>query len=134
MRFGEDTTQLHASEENFLSSRSDYRILASVQNIRVVNIGTNYGQVAQADRGATVTQTQTYSTFDGLRALVGNHVELTEEETRRIIEVLSDLENTAKEGGLTKRIQEAKEAFTKYGWLLEPLVTVLKATLGLSSS
>jgi hypothetical protein len=101
-------------------------------SVQVLNIGTNYGQVAQTDRGATVTQTQTYSTFGNLRALVQSHVELTEEERRRISEVLTDLENTAKEDSLTKKIEQAREAFTKYGWLVEPLVMVLKTILHLS--
>jgi hypothetical protein len=39
-------------------------------SVQVLNIGTNYGQVAQADRGAAVIQTQTYSTFSDLRELV----------------------------------------------------------------
>ena len=101
-------------------------------SVQVLNIGTNYGQVAQADRGAAVIQTQTYSTFSDLRELVRSHVELTEEERRKIGEVLTDLENTEKEGGLSKKIEQAKEAFTKYGWLVEPLVTVLKTILQLS--
>jgi len=47
-------------------------------NIRQLHIGTNYGQVAQADRGAAVIQTQTYSSFNELRELVKTHSELSE--------------------------------------------------------
>ena len=101
-------------------------------SVQVLNIGTNYGQVAQAEHGAAVIQTQTYTTFSDLRELVRSHVELTEEEKRKISEVLTDLENTAKEGSLSKKIEQAKEAFTKYGWIVEPLVTVLKTILQLS--
>ena len=101
-------------------------------NVQLLNIGTNYGQVAQADRGATVTQTQTYSSFNDLRRLVKSRSELTDQDRERIDKVLANLEKTAGEGGLTKKIiEEAKQALADYGWLIPPLMTVLTTALGL---
>ena len=101
-------------------------------NVQVLNVGTNYGQVAQADRGAPVTQIQAYSSFNDLRELVRSHAELTEQDRERIKRVLGSLEKTASEGSLTKKIiEEAKQALAEYGWLIPPLVAVLTKALGL---
>jgi len=101
-------------------------------NVQVLNIDTNYGQVAQADRGATVTQTQTYSSFNNLRELVKTHGELSDQDREHIDKVLAHLEKTTNEGGLTKKIiEEAKQALAEYGWLIPPLITVLTKALGL---
>jgi len=101
-------------------------------NVQVLNVGTNYGQVAQADRGATVEQTQTYSSFNELRELVRKHTELNDADRQKIEKVLARLEETAAQKGLThKIIEEAKQALAEYGWLIPPLITVLAKTLGL---
>ena len=80
-------------------------------NIQYLSIGTNYGQVAQADREATVTQTQTYSSFNDLKALVKNHSELSDQDRERIDKVLANLEKTTNEGGLTNKIIEEAKPF-----------------------
>jgi len=101
-------------------------------NVQVLNVGTNYGQLAQADRGSTVTQTETDSSFNDLRELVKTHSELTDADRERIDKVLANLEKTTNEGGLTKKIiEEARQALADYGWLIPPLITVLAKALGL---
>lgn len=58
--------------------------------------------------------------------------ELTDQDRERIDKVLANLEKTAGEGGLTKKIiEEAKQALADYGWLIPPLMTVLTTALGL---
>jgi len=101
-------------------------------SVQVLNVGTNYGQVAQADRRATVEQTQTYSSFNELRELVRKHTELNDTDRQRIEKVLAHLEETTAQKGLTQKIiEEAKQALAEYGWLIPPLITVLAKALGL---
>jgi hypothetical protein len=85
-------------------------------------------QVARVGRGSVI-QTQT---FDDLRNLEASRAELTEEDRRLIREVLTDLERATKESGLREKIEQARERFTKYEWLLEPLLMVLKTILRLT--
>jgi len=101
-------------------------------DVQVLNVGTNYGQVAQAGGGATVTQTQTYSSFNDLRQLVRSHTELTDGDRQRIDAVLGNLEKTVAEKGITKTVvEQAKQALADYGWLIQPLIAVLMNALGL---
>jgi hypothetical protein len=101
-------------------------------DVQVLNVGTNYGQVAQAGGGATVTQTQTYSSFNDLRQLVRSHTELTDGDRQRIDAVLGNLEKTVAEKGVTKTVvEQAKQALADYGWLIQPLIAVLMNALGL---
>lgn len=100
-------------------------------SVQVLNVGTNYGQVAQADRGATVEQTQTYSSFNELRELVRKHTELNDTDKQRIEKELAHLEETAAQKGLTQKIiEEAKQALAEYGWLISPVMQVLAKTFG----
>jgi len=101
-------------------------------NVQVLNINTNYGQVGQASSGASIAQTQTYSSFGDLRRLVESRTELKDAERQEIEKVLTELEKVASERGLTQKIvDEAKKALAKYGWIVPPLVSVLSQALGL---
>jgi hypothetical protein len=101
-------------------------------NFQVLNVNTNYGQVAQGSQGATIIQTQEFSSFGDLVQLVKSRKELTTEEEEGIVKVLRDLEKAVAEGGLSKRIvEDAKHALVKYGWLIPPLVQVLTKAMGL---
>ena len=100
--------------------------------MNALNIGTNYGRVAQADRGATVIQTQACSSFNDLRELVKSRADLTEADRQRINAVLGSLEKTVAEKGVTKTlVEQAKQALADYGWLIQPVITVLMKALGL---
>jgi hypothetical protein len=102
-------------------------------NFQVLNVGTNYGQVAQAAQGASISQTQTYSSFNDLKSLVKSHDELNDEERKEIETHLSELEKRAQDGSLSKTIiDQSKAALSKYGWLIPPLVQVIAKALGFS--
>jgi len=101
-------------------------------SVQVLNVNTNLGQVAQASSGASIAQTQTYSSFEDLRRLVDGRTELKDAERQEIEKVLTELEKAASERGLTQKIvDEAKKALAKYGWIIPPLVSVLSQALGL---
>jgi len=101
-------------------------------NVQVLNVNTNLGQVAQATSGASIAQTQTYSSFGDLRRFVESRAELKDVERQEIEKVLTELEKMASERGLTQKIvDEAKKALAKYGWIIPPLMSVLSQALGL---
>lgn len=90
-------------------------------DIKVLNVNTNYGQIAQATAG-TISQTLTVSSFDDLRRLLQIHPEVKGDERQEIESVLNQLEKDANQKNLTqKMIDEAKRKLAKYGWILAPL-------------
>jgi hypothetical protein len=124
-------TRISALGVDFVEKPSHFQGQFTI-NVQTLSIGTNYGQVAQADRGATIEQTQTYSSFNELRELVRKHAELNDEDRQRIEKVLARLEERATQKGLTQKIiDEAQQALAEYVWLIPPLVTTLAKALGL---
>jgi hypothetical protein len=99
-------------------------------NLQVLQVGTVYGQVAQASQGATITQTQTM-TFDDLRKIVRDREDIDTAEKETIKKTLDELETGAQQGTLTKKtVDAARNGLAKYGWLLPSLIAVLKACFG----
>lgn len=99
-------------------------------NVQILQVGTVYGQVAQAAQGAAIAQTQTL-TFDSLRKMVQERQDIDDNEKENIKKILDELEVGAQQGNLTKKaIDVAKNALAKYGWLIPPLLGVLKASFG----
>lgn len=103
----------------------DYEI-----NLQLLQIGTNLGQVAQANHGSSVTQTQ-FSNFTDLKRLTRERNDLSDEVKNTITEVLDGLDKETQAGTLTKKtIDKAMETLSKYSWLIPPLTEVLKHALG----
>ena len=84
-------------------------------NLQILQVGTVYGQVAQASQGATITQTQTM-TFDGLRRMVQDRQDINNDEKETIKKILDELETTAKQGTLTKKAMDTGKCASEI-WL-----------------
>src|SRR5208282_5102027 len=105
--------------------------IAKRYQIQVLQIGTNYGQVAQAGTGNTISQTQQI-TFSDLRKAVDDRTDISSEDKENIKTILTELDEGIQDGTITKKaIDSAKRALAKYGWLILPLSEVLKHGLGL---
>jgi len=103
----------------------DYQI-----NYQVLQIGTNYGQVAQAATGNTISQTQQI-TFADLKKTVDDRTDISAEDKDNIKTILNELDKGIQDGTLAKKaIDSAKDTLAKYGWLIPPLTEVLRHAFG----